>query len=280
MKNHQKPRLFVPTQEDLDRVGKELAKNLSSNVKVMAGENEFIGQKEITSSQDWLEMDLKSQSGSIWTKKASGMQKKKIKNYPEQNSKPTLLTQVEPKYGNSSDILKVLIIFFGVFLSAQTSLNAQVHVSSIRNTHSELIVNDSIYLKKGDSIQVYLPAGKDFVFIKQKKNALNAKMLGKVANVVGTGASVVGIGTGNLKVLRGANQVLQKARVVEYGADAIDKVQNLPISNEAKKIAGKQAEIESWEFTNDGYVLSVLLEKKKYEIYLQEAVMAGEVKLK
>lgn len=166
-----------------------------------------------------------------------------------------------------------------IFLSANTNLTAQVAVTSIENRHSELVVNDSITLKKGNQIQIYLPAGKDFVFIKQKKFGLNAKLLGKVADVVGSGASMVGMGSGSIKVLEGATKVLRTANVVQYGADALDKIQDLPISNDAKKIAGKQLEILDWEFTDDGWIVLAQLEKKKYEIYLQEAAMAGEVLL-
>lgn len=172
-------------------------------------------------------------------------------------------------------------VFFaaGIFLSASVSVSAQLAVSSIQNNQTELVVNDSISLKKGGEIQVYLPAGKDFMFVKQKKSGLNAKLLGKVADIAGTGAAAIGIGSGNLKTLSTATKVMGKASAVKYGADAIDQIQSLNISKDAKKIAGKKMEIMNWEMTDDGYVIMALLDKKKYEINLQEAVMAGEVKL-
>lgn len=73
--------------------------------------------------------------------------------------------------------------------------------------------------------------------------------------------------------------MVRTSSAVQYGADALDKIQDLPISKDAKKIAGKKMEIQNWEMTDDGYILTAILDKKKYEINLQEAVMAGEVKL-
>ena len=164
------------------------------------------------------------------------------------------------------------------FISATITISAQLALSSIQNNQTELIINDTISLKKGGQIQVYLPAGKDFVFVKQKRSGLNSKLLGKVADIAGTGASAIGIGSGNLKVLQGATQVINTAQVVHYSADTFEKIQELPISNTAKKIAGKKMEVQEWQFTDNGYVITALLDKKKYEIFLQEAAMSGEIK--
>ena len=172
------------------------------------------------------------------------------------------------------------LIFSAVFLlSASSTFQAQLAVTSIQNNQTELVVNDSIHLKRGSQIQIYLPAGKDFVFVKKKKSGLNAKFLGSVADIAGTGAAAVGIGSGNVKTLSRAIKVMNTARAVQYGSDALDKIQGLPISNDAKKIAGTKMEILDWEFTDDGYIITAKSDKKKYEIYLQEAAIAGEVKL-
>ena len=72
---------------------------------------------------------------------------------------------------------------------------------------------------------------------------------------------------------------MNTARAVQYSSDALDKIQDLPISNEAKKIAGTKMEILDCEFTDDGYIITAKSDKKKYEIYLQGAAIAGEVKL-
>lgn len=171
--------------------------------------------------------------------------------------------------------MKKIIITTLVFLSA--ILSAQV-VKSIENKQTELVINDTISLKKGGQIQVYVPAGKDFVFIKQKK-MLSTKLLGNVAEIVGTGAGAVGLGSNNVNVLQNAIKVANTANAVERGAYTLEKIQSLPISDKAKKIAGKKMEILDWEFTEDGYVVIAELDKKKYEIYLQEAIMSGEIDL-
>ena len=175
--------------------------------------------------------------------------------------------------------MKNLIFSAVILLSASSTFQAQLAVTSIQNNQTELVVNDSIHLKKGSQIQIYLPAGKDFVFVTQKKSGLNAKLLGKMADIAGTGAAAVGMGSGNLKTLSNAYKVVRTANAVQYGANALDKIQDLPISNEAKKIAGTKMEILDWEFTDDGYIITAKSDKKKYEIYLQEAAIAGEVKL-
>jgi hypothetical protein len=143
-------------------------------------------------------------------------------------------------------------IFICAVLLFSASFSAQLAITSIENRQTELVVNDSISIKKGSELQIYLPAGKDFVFVKQKKSGLNAKLIGKMADVVGTGAVAVGMGSGSMKVLQGATKVMKTANTVQYGANAIDKIQELPISDQAKKIAGKKMEIQDWEFTDDG----------------------------
>ena len=170
-------------------------------------------------------------------------------------------------------------VFFSAVFLISASTSAQLVITSIENRQTELFVNDSISIKKGNEIQIHLPARKDFVFIKEKKTGFNAKLLGKMANIVGTGASAVGMSSGNIKILQGATKVMRSANAIEYGANAIDKIKDLPISDQAKKIAGKKMEVFDWEFTDDGYMIIAKIEKKKYEIYLQEAVMLGEIKL-
>jgi hypothetical protein len=115
--------------------------------------------------------------------------------------------------------MKKIIIATLVFLSA--TLSAQV-VKSIENKQTELIINDTISLKKGGQIQVYIPAGKDFVFIKQKK-ILSTKLLGNVADIVGTGAGAVGLGSSNVNVLQSAVKVANTANAIERGAYTLEK---------------------------------------------------------
>ena len=70
--------------------------------------------------------------------------------------------------------MKNLIFSAVILLSASSAFQAQLALTSIQNNQTELVVNDSIHLKRGSQIQIYLPAGKDFVFVKQKKSGLNA----------------------------------------------------------------------------------------------------------
>lgn len=56
--------------------------------------------KKSTTAKDWLEMDLKAQSGAIWTDEKSGMQKKKkIQNYENPKSPTSILLPDPVKYG-------------------------------------------------------------------------------------------------------------------------------------------------------------------------------------
>lgn len=80
--------------------------------------------------------------------------------------------------------------------------------------------------------------------------------------------------------MQGATKVINGANAIRYGADALEKIQDLPISNKAKKIAGKRIKIIDWKMDNGGYILNGELENKKYKINLNEAVATGEIKLK
>ncbi|WP_235802684.1 hypothetical protein [Vaginella massiliensis] len=59
----------------------------------------------------------------------------------------------------------------------------------------------------------------------------------------------------------------------------MDKIQELPKSNNAKKIAGKDFEVVDWNFNDDGYSLNTTFENKNYQISLQEALISGEIRL-
>lgn len=174
--------------------------------------------------------------------------------------------------------MKKTFITISFFLAFQAS--AQLKVSSIQNKETELLVNDSLVIKKGDLIQIYLPAGKDFRFVKPKKSVISTKLIGNLADIAGTGASAVGLGSGNINILQGAGKVMNTANAIQRGSDALSKIEDLPISSQAKKIAGKKMQVLGWEFTDDGYVVLVIDEKKKYEICVQEALMSGEIKLR
>ena len=174
----------------------------------------------------------------------------------------------------NKNILITTSLFFSVCAPAQLA------VQSIQNNETELLVNDSIKLKKGDFLQIYLPAGKDFMFVKQKKSALSTKLIESLSDIAGTGASTIAIGSGNFKVIEGASKVINTANIIHRGSNTISKIEELPISNQARKIAGKRMQIIGWKFTDNGYIISTQFDKKKYEIYLQEAAISGEIKFK
>lgn len=150
----------------------------------------------------------------------------------------------------------------------------------VKDHGDKLVLMDSISIAEGDMIQIYLPTyGKDFIFVERKKGLLNAKLVGAAANAVGTGALAVGLGSGNLGTMSKAFNVMTKASAVSYGADAINQINDLPISKEAKKMAGKRMEVIDWENDDGSYVITAQLGKKKYLIELESAYIMGEIRL-
>lgn len=171
------------------------------------------------------------------------------------------------------------IILTAVFvISANSAFKAQQQIKSIQKNQTSLLINDSIIIQVGTTIQINLPAGKDFIFVKHKKSGFSTKLIGSVADIAGSSAAVVGLGSSSTKILQQTSKVINTANSIKYGANALENIKDLPISNEAKKIAGKTMEVLSWEFREDGYFVTTKLEKKKYEVYLQEALHSGEIK--
>lgn len=165
-------------------------------------------------------------------------------------------------------------------IESNTYSDEIINLSSIQDLGNKLVVNEKNEITKGSSLQILLPASRDFVFVQKKKSKISAAIVGAAADVVGSGAAAVGMGTGNVKVMKGAIKVMKGAGAVEYGANAMERINELDISSEAKAIAGKTAEIIEWGFSEEtGYVLLVRIDKKKYEVNLQEALMANEISL-
>lgn len=78
----------------------------------------------------------------------------------------------------------------------------------------------------------------------------------------------------------GSLDVFRKTQSVSYGLDALNKINELPISKNAKKIAGKYFEIEKIESDGaDNIFLEGTIEKKKYTINLKQALYSGEIKI-
>ncbi|MGI9527542.1 MAG: hypothetical protein ACR2MS_10575 [Weeksellaceae bacterium] len=153
-------------------------------------------------------------------------------------------------------------------------------MATVQEKNGKLLINGNDWLERGDNIQIFLPvSGRDFLFVNRKKSKFGTQLIGGVADAVGSGAVAVGLGSSNIKVMQGAIKVMQGAHAVERGADALEKINELNISKDAKKIAGKEAEVLDWDFTEEGYLLEVKVGKKKYEIDLEEAITTQEVKL-
>ncbi|MGQ1929019.1 hypothetical protein [Ornithobacterium rhinotracheale] len=193
------------------------------------------------------------------------------------------------KQGISDELISLMIQKNSALKAYEDRTNTDIPaeethiVTTIQPQGDNLVIgfvnNTKKTIKKGANIKVYLPAqGKDFMFIEQKKGLLNAK-LGSVAEAVGTGALAVGVGTNNAGTALGALKVLQKAEAVRWGADALDKIDKLPISKKAKKIAGKEMKVLDWEATDDGYQLLTEFNGKKYTIQLHEAIFYNEISL-
>lgn len=151
---------------------------------------------------------------------------------------------------------------------------------SVENKGESFVVGGKKEFRKGDDLQIYLPAsGKEFMFIEQQKTGLSAKLVGKIAGAVGTGAAAVGLGSNNAGTVLKAIKVMNKASSVQYGAEAINDIQNLGISKTAKTIAGKVMKVEDWGFDDDGWFVNASLDKKKYKIRIVEALVTNEVQL-
>lgn len=171
---------------------------------------------------------------------------------------------------------------YGDRLGKQENNDAEAVMAQymIENKGESFVVGGKKAFRKGDDLQIYLPAsGKEFMFVEQQKIGLSAKLVGKVAGAEGTGA--VGLGTNNAGTVLKAIKVMNKASAVQYGANAINDIQNLGISKTAKTIAGKVMKVEDWGFDDDddGWFVNASLDKKKYKIRIVEALMTNEVQL-
>lgn len=184
------------------------------------------------------------------------------------------------KQGISEEVIALMV-------QKQTQYQALIgntfFLYSIEVVADKIVVNQSIEVQKGDTLQVYLPynRNKDFISLEEKQGIFSLKNIGKMADVLGSGALAVGLGTSNVGTTMGALEVFSKTQSVAYGVDALEKISELPISNKAKKIAGKDFIISIIE--NDGagnIIVEGTIEKKKYTTTLNQALILGELKIK
>lgn len=184
---------------------------------------------------------------------------------------------------------KVKLLITALFIAgitfaqdANQSEKDLVLIKSIKENGKALeleLTDKTVTLHKKDHIQIYLPAQQDFLFVQKKKSLLNSKLMGGLADIAGAGALGVAMNTNNISTAYKALDVMNKANSIAHTADAINNIQNLNISSNAKKIAGKEAEILKWSVKDDSHILIVKIGKKKYEVYLKNAVLTNEVKL-
>jgi len=128
---------------------------------------------------------------------------------------------------------KNTLIMLSLFLALHAS--AQLAIQSIQNNETELLINDSIKLRKGDLLKIHLPAGTDFMFVKTKKSIFSTKVIGNLSDIGVTGALAIGTGSRNLKVIEGTSKVISTANVIHRESDAMVKIQDLVFPNKPKK---------------------------------------------
>lgn len=154
-------------------------------------------------------------------------------------------------------------------------------VYSVKYIDGKILLNEHIEVKKGDKLKVFLPYNMhtDFSSIKRKKSGF-LKKLGSVADVVKTGALAVAVGSNDLGTTIDAIEVINKTSSVSWGVEALDKLDKLSISKDAKKIAGKTFEVTDIIIKEDGEsILEGTIEKKKYTAELPNVFIFGELKV-
>src|SRR5699024_10946251 len=181
--------------------------------------------------------------------------------------------------------LLLALLFSGLAFSQQYSTSdfeedEELAVYNVKDNGNELIINDSLIVCKGGTIKINLPfSRKDFQFVKKKKSGFG-KIAKDAAGAVSTGALAVGLGSNSIGTLGGAIKVMNKADAVYYGADALEQVDKLPISKNAKKLAGQEMEVLKWERDQGMHIIIAKFGKKKYEINLEAAYVTQEILLK
>lgn len=153
----------------------------------------------------------------------------------------------------------------------------ELTLEMVKDKGNKLVLDDSITIEKKGIIRINLPyTGKNFQFVNKKKSSFG-KIAKKAAGAVSSGAMAVGIGSSNIKTVNGAIQVANKADAVSYGADALEQIDDLPISNKAKKIAGKEMKVLKWKEEEGMHIITAKYKRKKYNINLEAAYVSKEI---
>lgn len=179
--------------------------------------------------------------------------------------------------------IPLFVLFFIGTTSAQEEdvssdfNHKELTLEMVKDKGNKLVLDDSITIEKKGIIRINLPyTGKNFQFVNKKKSSFG-KIAKKAAGAVSSGAMAVGIGSSNIKTVNGAIQVANKADAVSYGADALEQIDDLPISNKAKKIAGKEMKVLKWKKEEGMHIITAKYKRKKYNINLEAAYVSKEI---
>lgn len=161
----------------------------------------------------------------------------------------------------------------------QTMNNLREHFK-VKEKDGNLIILDSIELKKGDKIMINKPFMKDFSYI--KRDAQGMKMLNKVADyagVAGVATGVVGWYAKDLGTLRTSSEILNHSHQARNVVWTSSEINRLNASKKAKKIIGEDFIVEEWNIDSDalGAYLKGTINNKRYKIQVVLATMAGEI---
>ncbi|MRI63157.1 hypothetical protein EDM00_03985 [Ornithobacterium rhinotracheale] len=185
--------------------------------------------------------------------------------------------------GVSDDVIAAMIVKGGANKEIDDSKKiVGSYITNLEHKDDKIVITYSdgeVYnLSKGSKIHIYLPASKnDFLYVEPKSTL---KMIGDMAGKVSSSAFGIFATDVGGKIGAGAYELYRKTSNIEWGADAIENINNLPISKKAKKIAGKDMEVIDWEPMANGANLTAKLDGKKYSIDLLGALITGEISLK
>lgn len=183
-------------------------------------------------------------------------------------------------FNSNKKMKQILLSTIIAFSSA--NLFAQKHKHLSQSTPIEIteskgrLVFGKIKLKKGSDIQIMTPiTNGDFMFIKHETEQSTPKVLFNIGNKT----EIIGMSPNNVKILDGQLNINKGAIITKNNTDDLENINQLPISEKAKAIAGKKMSIIGWKKEKDEYIITAKLKNEKYNIYFREALMTREIKL-
>ena len=174
------------------------------------------------------------------------------------------------------NLLKIVLIIF-TFLQLGV-VNAQIKFD-FKEKDNTLIINDSIVIAKDQELKINKPFTSDYVSIKPKESGLNLGKIGKIGALGGSvGLGIVGLGGVDTNTVSTGLDVMTAGNTISRAVDVIDDVQE--ISKGAKKIVGKTFIVTKWEegsTQQEGFILWGTIDKKKYKIEIERAILFNEI---